>query len=81
MQKAVQAAEPTPDNDEIMGTTEDDTAAQLEAESDAVVLDPTTSERQFHRDPLDGTRREIWRPGQSTPSFIATLSPSASLTA
>lgn len=34
------------------------------------ILDPSTSERRYWRDPLTGVQREIWRPGTSPSKLI-----------
>ena len=44
----------------------DDPAAAGEArtpDEHEQILDPSTSERRYWRDPLTGVQREIWRPG------------------
>ena len=37
----------------------------LEDEDGAIVLDASTSKRQYYRDPLTSLRREVWRPGMT----------------
>jgi hypothetical protein len=48
----------------------DDIAATVEAaipDEHEQILDPSTSERRYWRDPLTGVQREIWRPGKFYP--------------
>jgi hypothetical protein len=48
----------------------DKNAAEVEAETPnehEQILDPSTSERRYWRDPLTGVQREIWRPGMFCP--------------
>jgi hypothetical protein len=39
------------------------------------MLDPSTSERRYWRDPLSGIQREIWRPGKFTTTRSAEIHP------
>jgi len=64
---------------DTVGDTEADTGSPV-TESNATVLDAVGSERQFYRDSLTGTLREIWRPGTST-RISAIPSPPVALTA
>lgn len=62
------AAEATPAEDDVVNTIEDDTTAPAldqEEETNAIVLDPNTSDRQYYRDQITRIQREIWRPGTS----------------
>ena len=56
LRDAVPAA-PEPDNNatEVQAETPDEPEQ---------ILDPSTSERRYWRDPLTGVQREIWRPGR-----------------
>lgn len=35
------------------------------------MLDPTTTTRQYYREPLTGIKREVWRPGTFAASFCS----------
>lgn len=64
--RAATSSTTLPRDDDIIETTEADTAAQaIEAEEQAgaTILDPRVSERQYYRDPFTGSQREVWRPG------------------
>lgn len=37
-----------------------------EDETEAIVLDPADSARQYYHEPHTGLQREIWRPGKAT---------------
>ncbi|KAK4542999.1 hypothetical protein LTR36_005997 [Oleoguttula mirabilis] len=58
--------EQTPVDEHVVDTIETAAANGREAqvdESNAVVLDPGNSARQYYRDPFTSIQREVWRPG------------------
>ena len=61
MSKLSEVSPATPEADNTTTAGEAGTSDEREQ-----MLDPSTSERRYWRDPLTGVQREIWRPGTFT---------------
>ena len=64
--KPAMANDDIPIEKDVVETTETDDDAALTAtndDSNIVVLDWKTADRQYHSDPYTALQREIWRPG------------------